>query len=61
MKEQLADFLQYAKERAEQSEGTSYEWNFCECKYCLLAFAEYKFTSKSWEEIIDEFEALPNI
>lgn len=61
MYEKIVDFLQYAKERAKQSEGTLYEWNLSECKYCLLDFAEHKFNSKSWEEIIDEFEALPNI
>lgn len=61
MYEKMNEFLEYAKERAEQSEGTPYEWNYRECKYCLMNFAERWFDKLGWEDIIDEFESLPTI
>ena len=59
MNPQMPDFLEYARERAELSEGTTREWNYRECKYCLMDFAELRFDCMNWSEIIDAFEMLP--
>lgn len=55
----LPDFLEYARRRAESSEGTDHEWNYRECKHCLMDFAELN-QQKSWEYIVDEFEKRVN-
>ena len=59
MNPQMPDFLEYARERAELSEGTAHEWNYRECKYCLMDFAKLRLDRLNWSDIIDEFEALP--
>lgn len=61
MYDKMQEFLDYAKERAELSEGTPYEWNYRDCKYNLMDFAERYFNRLGWEDIIDEWEALSPI
>lgn len=57
----MSEFLDYARERAELSEGTPHEWNYRECKYNLMDFAELRFERLGWEDIIDEWEALVEV
>lgn len=54
----MQEFLDLAKQRAEESEGKPYEWNYRECKYNLMDFAESRFDRLGYDDIIDEFESL---
>lgn len=56
---QTHTFESYAKWRALQSKGTSFEWNYEDCKDCLEDFAAEN-KRKSWDDLIDEFEDLPD-
>lgn len=63
-------FIEYVKQRSEQSKGTTYEWEFSKL-YPTKADEDYfiavieghpKFdwkTGEHWDDIIDWFEDLP--
>lgn len=64
-------FIEFAKQRAIESQGTSYEWDF-DTLYPTMKDEDYfiavvsghpKFdwtTGEHWDDIIDWFEDLPN-
>lgn len=55
MNQKELDFLNYARQRAEESKGTPYEWDFDECIDNVIDFANEN-PHRNWDDIIDEYE-----
>lgn len=65
-------FIEFVKERSEQSKGTSYEWDFdklyptkADVDYFLNVVKghpmyDWDTEDYHWDDIIDWFESLPN-
>ena len=60
-------FLAFAKKRAEQSKGYSYEWELTDEEYFLTIVQQCPKRGSDWrdenwwDEIIDWYESLPNL